>query len=251
MPNFCTKVMQTFLKQKSDIFSDGIYKIILGNGWLHIFLIDSKCIVSLIFYHEKYHFLLELLSLVDPLSTLTLIFEEYWSLLIYILNQCQNFDWYWLALLIGPWIPDKFQASCFLHLSPTLFADARCPIARHRTIKDIEENNWSHGTNVRCCAARHRTAAVLKTTKWTFLYASFAYDFHFLHKPIVYGVAHLLYGVALSDSVWWSFPDGYIVMMESMDRQISYWISLPVMVQCSNKVSWLPETLQKLHHVLR
>ncbi len=28
-----------------------------------------------------------------------------------------------------------------------------------------------------------------------------SHDFHFLHKPIVYGVAHLLYGVALSDSV--------------------------------------------------
>ena len=41
----------------------------------------------------------------------------------------------------------------------------RCPIARHCTIKDIEENNWSHGTNVRCRAARHRTVAVLKTTK--------------------------------------------------------------------------------------
>ncbi len=27
-------------------------------------------------------------------------------------------------------------------------------------------------------------------------------DFHFLHKPIVYGVTHLLYGVALSDSVF-------------------------------------------------
>ncbi len=62
MPNFCTKVMQTFLMQKSDIFSDEIYKIILANGWCHIFLIDSKCIVSLIFCHEKYHFLLELLS---------------------------------------------------------------------------------------------------------------------------------------------------------------------------------------------
>ncbi len=38
---------------------------------------------------------------------------------------------------------------------------SRCPIARHHTIKDIEENNWSHGTNVRCRAARHRTVAVL------------------------------------------------------------------------------------------
>ena len=68
MPNFCTKVMQTFLKQKYEIFSDGIYKIILGNGWRHIFLIDSKCIVSLIFYHEKYHFLLEMLSIEIVLS---------------------------------------------------------------------------------------------------------------------------------------------------------------------------------------
>ncbi len=62
MPNFCIKVMQTFLKQKSEIFTDRIYKIILGNGWHHIFLIVLKCIVSLISYHEKYHFLLELLS---------------------------------------------------------------------------------------------------------------------------------------------------------------------------------------------
>ena len=29
----------------------------------------------------------------------------------------------------------------------------------------------------------------------------FDHDFHFLHNPIVYGFAHLLYGVALSDSV--------------------------------------------------
>ena len=28
-----------------------------------------------------------------------------------------------------------------------------------------------------------------------------SHDFNFLHKPIVYGVAHLLYGVALSASV--------------------------------------------------
>ncbi len=62
MPNFCTRVMQTVLKQKSEIFPDGILKIILGNGLRHIFLIHSKCIISLIFYHEKYHFLLELLS---------------------------------------------------------------------------------------------------------------------------------------------------------------------------------------------
>ena len=28
-----------------------------------------------------------------------------------------------------------------------------------------------------------------------------SHDFNFLHNPIVYGVTHLLYGVALSDSV--------------------------------------------------
>ncbi len=63
---------------------------------------------------------------------------------------------------------------------------ACCPIARHRTIKDIEENNWSHGTNVR-----------RQPCFWS-------HDFDFLHNPIVYGVARLLYGVALSDSVLWS-----------------------------------------------
>ncbi len=81
----------------------------------------------------------------------------------------------------------------------TVSCITRCPIARHRTIKDIEENNWSHGTNV-----LHRTVAVLKTTKWTFSLwqpCFWSHDFHFLHKPIVYGVTPLLYGVALSDRV--------------------------------------------------
>ncbi len=54
--------MQHALKQKSEIFSDWIFKIILGNDLGHIFLMDLKCIVSLIIYHEKYHFLLELFS---------------------------------------------------------------------------------------------------------------------------------------------------------------------------------------------
>ena len=61
MPNFCTKVMQHVLKQKSETFS-WIFKIILGEDLGHIFLMDSQCIVSVIFYHEKDHFLLELLS---------------------------------------------------------------------------------------------------------------------------------------------------------------------------------------------
>ncbi len=54
--------MQHGLKQKAEIFFDWTFKKILGNDLGHIFLIDSKCIVSLIIYHEKYHFLLELLS---------------------------------------------------------------------------------------------------------------------------------------------------------------------------------------------
>ena len=36
-----------------------IFKIMQGNDLSHIFLIDSNCIVSFIFYHEKYHFLPE------------------------------------------------------------------------------------------------------------------------------------------------------------------------------------------------
>ncbi len=54
--------MQHVLKQKSDIFSNWIFKIILREDLGHIFLTDSKCLVSLIFYHKKDHFLLELLS---------------------------------------------------------------------------------------------------------------------------------------------------------------------------------------------
>ena len=49
-------------KAKIEIFSGGICRMILGNDLGLIFLIDSKCIVSHIFYHQKYHFLLELLS---------------------------------------------------------------------------------------------------------------------------------------------------------------------------------------------
>ncbi len=102
--------------------------------------------------------------------------------------------------------------------------ESHCPIARNHTIKDIEENNWSHDQIVRCRAARHHTAAVLETTKWTICATPiggvilqklplcgekifsrqpcyWSHDFNFLHKPIVYGVAHLLYGVALSASV--------------------------------------------------
>ena len=62
MPNFCTKVMQHVLKQKYEISSDLIVQIMLGKDLCHIFLMDSKCIASLIIYHEKYHFLLELFS---------------------------------------------------------------------------------------------------------------------------------------------------------------------------------------------
>ncbi len=54
--------MQDALNKKSEIFSDWIFKIMLENDLDHIFLIDLKCIVSIIFYLEKYHFLLEPLS---------------------------------------------------------------------------------------------------------------------------------------------------------------------------------------------
>ncbi len=64
MPNFCAKVWQHVLMQKFDIFSNWIFKIILGNDLGNIFLIDPKYIVSLINYHEKYHFLLKLFSYV-------------------------------------------------------------------------------------------------------------------------------------------------------------------------------------------
>ena len=37
-------------------------------------------------------------------------------------------------------------------LAAHMHTPTRCPIAQHHTIKDIEENNWSHGTNVRCRA---------------------------------------------------------------------------------------------------
>ncbi len=46
MPNFCTKVMQTVLKQKSETFTDGIPEIILGNGLRHIFLIWSSTVLT-------------------------------------------------------------------------------------------------------------------------------------------------------------------------------------------------------------
>ena len=62
MPNFCTNVMQHVLKQKSETFFNWIFKIILREDLGHIYLIDSQCIVSVIFYQEKDHFLLELLS---------------------------------------------------------------------------------------------------------------------------------------------------------------------------------------------
>ncbi len=62
MPNFCTKVMQHVLKQRSEISPDWIFKIMLGKDLGHIYLLEKKCIVSFIIYHEKYHFLLELFS---------------------------------------------------------------------------------------------------------------------------------------------------------------------------------------------
>ncbi len=62
MPNFCTNVMNHVKKQISEMVGDCIFKIILQNDLGHVSLIDSKRIVSLIFYHEKYHFQLELLS---------------------------------------------------------------------------------------------------------------------------------------------------------------------------------------------
>ncbi len=79
----------------------------------------------------------------------------------------------------------------------------RCPIARHHTIKDIEDNNWSHDKNVWCRAAHHTVAVLHFGGEKIFSRQPcfWSHDFNFLHKPIVYGVVHLLYGVALSDSV--------------------------------------------------
>ncbi len=62
MLNFCTKVMQYVLKQKSETFSNWIFELILREDLGHIFPMDSQCIESVMFYHEKDHFLLELLS---------------------------------------------------------------------------------------------------------------------------------------------------------------------------------------------
>ncbi len=54
--------------------------------------------------------------------------------------------------------------------------------------KEYRRDIWSHGTN--CTVSFSATP-----------YNGGPHDFYFLHKPIVYGVAHLLYGVALSDSM--------------------------------------------------
>ena len=42
---------------------------------------------------------------------------------------------------------------------------SRCPIARHRTIKDIEEISGHMVQTVRCRSARHRTMVVHKLKK--------------------------------------------------------------------------------------
>ncbi len=54
--------------------------------------------------------------------------------------------------------------------------------------KGYRRDIWSHGTN--CTVFFSATP-----------YSGDPHDFYFLHKPIVYGVKHLLYGVALSDCV--------------------------------------------------
>ena len=43
------------------------------------------------------------------------------------------------------------------------------------------------------------------------------FEFQFLHKPIVYGVARLLYGVATSDSVTFVYisPESTVLMTKS------------------------------------
>ena len=113
-----------------------------------------------------------------------------------------------------------------------------CQIAPRHKIKDVKENNWSHDTNVQCRTVRYHTVAAmfLITTyrkfsnKRTGCYdkpsrihpscrghslqqhvlspmsgnggGAFIGELrYFLHKPIVYGVMCLLYGVALLDSV--------------------------------------------------
>ncbi len=60
-----------------------------------------------------------------------------------------------VSLIVG--IHLKLEDTCrygakirpLLHDSLNDSLITRCPIARHHTIKDIEENNWSHDQNVR------------------------------------------------------------------------------------------------------
>ena len=56
----------------------------------------------------------------------------------------------------------------------------------------LDKDIWSHGTNctVSFCATPYSGGPLTKS-----------HDFYFLHKPIVYGVVHLLCGVLLSDSL--------------------------------------------------
>ncbi len=62
MSILCTKVIQNILKCLIEIFPLWLSKGLLqlcSKAWL---LLDSNGLAGLIFYHEKYHFLLELLS---------------------------------------------------------------------------------------------------------------------------------------------------------------------------------------------
>ncbi len=77
-------------------------------------------------------------------------------------------------------------------------------MSRHRTLKDIEEKTGHMVGNERCRATGHRTLLVnihveRKISLWQPCFWS--HDFDFLHKPIMYGVVHLLYGVVTSDNV--------------------------------------------------
>ncbi len=64
------------------------------------------------------------------------------------------------------------------------------------------------GIHMNCASFLFKTRGDLAEFTWFVRWD----DFDFLHKPIVYGVAHLPYSVALSDSVTMvASPAGYVV----------------------------------------
>ena len=73
-------------------------------------------------------------------------------------------------------------------------------MSRHRIIKDFAEKTGRMVGNVRCHAVRHYTLALFKISRKPECHSG-SHVFDFLHKPIVYGVVHLLYSVMTSDSV--------------------------------------------------